>query len=174
VQTVYFIRHAMPEQPYSAPYDRPPGPFLSATGREQARRTGRFLANKGIRRLYHSPLARAIETAAIVADFVGRPSEQINELAERRQDETAENVHQRVTGFWQRLVADSADGPVAWVTHGDPIERILRYLCPDQPHQLERRFWGGATTPPAGVWRAQYGENGAWAIELIFDPESFL
>lgn len=58
------VRHALPVAGH-------PDPELSAEGREQARRLGRWLAAERFDALVASPLRRAVETAAIVAAGMG-------------------------------------------------------------------------------------------------------
>ena len=47
---------------------------LNDTGREQARRTGELLARREWDGIYSSPLSRAAETAAIIAERIGLPA----------------------------------------------------------------------------------------------------
>lgn len=170
--TVYLIRHAMPEQPYSGRYDLPPGPSLSETGRQQAGRLGQFLQNKGITHLYHSPLQRTVETAAVVADYLQRPSQQHEALAEWRQGESAAAVRQRVVDFWQKTVlANGASGAAAIITHGGLIDQLLGYLSQEQIDLSQHRYWGGPSAPPAGVWLAQQQPDNQWQLSLIFNPD---
>src|SRR5947207_3497357 len=60
------MRHADVENPNRVLYGYLPGFPLSALGRSQAIAVGQSLANSGIRRIVHSPLDRARETAEIV------------------------------------------------------------------------------------------------------------
>ncbi|MBO0681540.1 MAG: histidine phosphatase family protein [Candidatus Dormibacteraeota bacterium] len=64
---VYLIRHAAVENPNRILYGHLPGFPLSAFGREQAAEVGRRMRDSGIRRIVHSPLERAAETARIMA-----------------------------------------------------------------------------------------------------------
>lgn len=52
---------------------------LNDNGRAQAIDLGEYLRDKGITRLFHSPLARAAETAAIVASTAGLPAPQVEQ-----------------------------------------------------------------------------------------------
>jgi probable phosphoglycerate mutase len=63
---VLLMRHADVENPRRVLYGHLPGFGLSALGRAQAAAVGQSLRNSGIRRIVHSPLDRARETAEIV------------------------------------------------------------------------------------------------------------
>jgi len=60
------MRHADVENPHRILYGHLPGFPLSALGRAQASAVGRSLRDSGIRRILHSPLERARETAELV------------------------------------------------------------------------------------------------------------
>ena len=60
------IRHADVENPHKVLYGHLDGFQLSARGRAQAAEVGRRLSDEGLRRIVHSPLARALETAEII------------------------------------------------------------------------------------------------------------
>lgn len=60
------MRHADVENPQKVLYGHLPGFHLSALGRAQAAAVGQSLRDSGIRRILHSPLDRARETAEIV------------------------------------------------------------------------------------------------------------
>jgi broad specificity phosphatase PhoE len=64
---VYLIRHADVENPRRVLYGHLDGFPLSRRGREQATALGRRLRGSGLRRILHSPLERAAETAALLA-----------------------------------------------------------------------------------------------------------
>jgi broad specificity phosphatase PhoE len=60
------MRHAEVENPNRVLYGHLPGFHLSALGRAQAAAVGQSLRDRGVRRIVHSPLERALETAEIV------------------------------------------------------------------------------------------------------------
>src|ERR1700716_973300 len=60
------MRHADVENPQHVLYGHLPGFYLSALGRAQAAAVGQSLRERGIKRIVHSPLERARETAEIV------------------------------------------------------------------------------------------------------------
>ncbi|MHB8572729.1 MAG: histidine phosphatase family protein [Candidatus Dormibacteria bacterium] len=64
---VILARHCDVENPHHVIYGHLDGFGLSALGREQAVHMGRYLRGRGIRRIVHSPLERAHETATLVA-----------------------------------------------------------------------------------------------------------
>src|SRR5437879_12406839 len=59
------MRHADVENPNRVLYGHLPGFYLSELGRAQAAAVGQSLRDRGIKRIVHSPLERARETAEI-------------------------------------------------------------------------------------------------------------
>ena len=72
---IHVIRHADVENPHRLLYGHLPGFQLSALGRAQAAAVGEKLGGEGIRRIVHSPLARAVETARIINENLTEPAE---------------------------------------------------------------------------------------------------
>jgi broad specificity phosphatase PhoE len=72
---IHVIRHADVENPNRLLYGHLPGFQLSALGRTQAAAVGEKLSGEGIRRIVHSPLARAVETARIINENLKEPAE---------------------------------------------------------------------------------------------------
>jgi len=70
---VYLARHADVENPRRVLYGHLPGFPLSERGRAQATELGRRLRDRGIRRIFHSPLERAVETARLIRDQLPEP-----------------------------------------------------------------------------------------------------
>jgi bisphosphoglycerate-dependent phosphoglycerate mutase len=70
---VFLIRHGATELANEDRFAGTTDVSLSAVGREQARRLSRRLAHAGVAAAYSSPLGRAIETAAILAEPHGLP-----------------------------------------------------------------------------------------------------
>jgi broad specificity phosphatase PhoE len=74
-QTRFFlIRHADVENPNKVLYGHLDGFQLSARGRGQAVAVGERLRADGIRRIVHSPLARAVETAQLINERLDPPA----------------------------------------------------------------------------------------------------
>jgi broad specificity phosphatase PhoE len=68
---VHLLRHGEVDNPHGIIYGRLPGYHLSAAGREMARAAADFFAGRSIVALFASPLERAQETAAPVAERLG-------------------------------------------------------------------------------------------------------
>jgi broad specificity phosphatase PhoE len=73
--TIFLCRHASPENPDGVFYGHLPGFGLGKAGRRQALGLGSFLAAYPIRKLYSSPLERALETAELAASQLPTPVE---------------------------------------------------------------------------------------------------
>jgi broad specificity phosphatase PhoE len=73
ITTVHLVRHGEVHNPDGILYGRLPGYHLSDAGREMAATTAAFLAGRDIALVVSSPLQRAVETAAAIADRHGLP-----------------------------------------------------------------------------------------------------
>ena len=163
---VYLVQHGEKE--------RSPGdPGLTAIGRQQATRTGRWLRGRGVQTLCTSPLRRARETAACIASVTGLTAQPDARLRERLNwdasmplaaflalwartthdrdfapgnDESSRQAGARLQTFLAGL--PRTPGPVAAVTHGGITTDLLRNLLGDDalpPHLLD------AGIPPCAV-----------------------
>ena len=99
-QTAFLVRHGAPDKKgFTGRYDLPPGPPLSDAGRDHATAAGQFLGGQGITRLYHSPMARALQTSVLIAGELRLPSRQADEIIEQPRGELREALLERVTRF---------------------------------------------------------------------------
>jgi broad specificity phosphatase PhoE len=71
---IYLIRHADVENPNKVLYGHLDGFDLSALGRAQATAIGERLRDENVRRIVHSPLARAVETARRINEGLEQPA----------------------------------------------------------------------------------------------------
>jgi broad specificity phosphatase PhoE len=71
---VYLIRHADVENPRRLLYGHLDGFQLSALGRAQAAAVGDRLRGENVKRIVHSPLARAVETAQLINTRLDPPA----------------------------------------------------------------------------------------------------
>jgi broad specificity phosphatase PhoE len=78
---VYLVRHADVENPRRVLYGHLPGFPLSERGRAQAVEVGKRLRDRGIGRILHSPLERAVETAGLIVEQLPEPVPLIPEPA---------------------------------------------------------------------------------------------
>ena len=165
---IYIVRHAAPQQGTNIAYDRVPGPPLAELERGEARAAALYLSNCGIEKLYSSPLDRAMETAAIIAEETGLAREIVEDIREMRNDEPFEAVKQRIRDFHGRLEKETAER-VAFVSHGSPVRAMLQVLSKDGLDLTPYNFHGGNPLPTAGIWRATR-DGEVWKLELIFEP----
>jgi broad specificity phosphatase PhoE len=77
----YLVRHADVENPRGVLYGHLPGFPLSQRGRAQAVEIGRRLHDRGVGRIVHSPLERAVETARLICEQLPEPVPLISEPA---------------------------------------------------------------------------------------------
>ena len=129
--------------------DRP----LNDTGRKQARSLAEELADEPLDAVYSSDLARADETARIVAEVHGLQVTTLSELRERHfgtweglsdaeigerfpeeiasgtlgDGETREEMDQRVLAALRKISGEHPGGTVLVVSHGGPLRSILRH-----------------------------------------------
>jgi broad specificity phosphatase PhoE len=71
---VFLIRHADVENPLKLLYGHLDGFQLSALGRAQAQAVGDALCSAELKRIVHSPLARAVETAQLINVRLASPA----------------------------------------------------------------------------------------------------
>jgi broad specificity phosphatase PhoE len=163
---VYLVQHGEKEH-------LPGDPGLTAIGRQQATRTGRWLRGRGVQTLCTSPLRRARETAACIASVTGLTAQPDAQLRERLNwdgsmpweaflalwartsqdrdfaagnEESSRQAGARLQAFLAGL--PSTPGPVAAVTHGGITTDLLCNLLGDDalpPHLLD------AGVPPCAV-----------------------
>ncbi|MEX1077616.1 MAG: histidine phosphatase family protein [Homoserinimonas sp.] len=135
---------------------------LNDTGRAQAWETGKLLARRKWHGVVSSPLARAAETASIIAAELGLPEpESLEAIVERNYGEaeglTGEELHARfpegvpVTGRESReavadrvlpalieLAEQNQGRSIIVVSHGGVIRSLLKEVGPDDgPHHTE-------------------------------------
>src|ERR1041384_1848987 len=153
VQTrVIFVRHGNVHNPQNLIYARLPRMRLSDRGREDVDRTGAYLADESVSAIYTSPLLRARQSAAILAQYCGDvPVHRTAWLAEVRTswegennkvvseirgfsyydplkaegDETIHDVFTRMNRTLRLVLSRHPGETTVCVSHGDPI-KILR------------------------------------------------
>jgi broad specificity phosphatase PhoE len=151
VTTILLVRHGETdwnlERRVQGHTDRP----LNATGRAQAEALADELADERLDAVYSSDLARAYETARLVAARHGLPVVLVPELREKDfgtwegltdeeirlrfpdaapgrvwgDAETYEAMSARVLGALQRIASEHPDGRVLVVAHGGPVRSVL-------------------------------------------------
>jgi broad specificity phosphatase PhoE len=139
VTTLYLVRHALHDLVGKALAGRAPGLALSSEGRVQALRLGQRFAGVPIGRILSSPVQRAQETAAAIAQHQGGTVDTADELTEidcgawtgRSFDSLAADP------LWQAWNAERAG---ATIPDGEGMEavqarvsRLLARLVEDEP-----------------------------------------
>jgi broad specificity phosphatase PhoE len=143
--TIYIVRHAEVHNPQQILYGRLPRFGLSDLGWKQAERTARLLAKEPVTAIYSSPQLRARQTARIIAEYhpelkiqttrvlaevvtswQGRPYTDLHNIdfdfyshPLNPDDETVQQVWERVRTFVERVRRRHAGQAVVAVTHGD-------------------------------------------------------
>ena len=110
---------------------------LNATGRTQARETGRALRGRRFDGVYASPLARAFETAEIIAGELGIPAPVAVPGLEERSYGRAEGM----TGPEIReAFGDNRAAVPEWENDGSVLERVLGALSALAAHHEGERI----------------------------------
>ena len=144
---ISLVRHGLVENPDEVYYGRLSGFGLAAAGREQAAAAGRYLATRPIVAIYHSPMQRTAETAAILRAYhpaspplvelallteIHSPYDGLSvaEMERRQWDfysqisapyEFPTDIQARMLAFFDLVRQRHAGQHVVGVSHGDPI-----------------------------------------------------
>ena len=162
-------------------YGRLPGFHLSASGRMQAEQLARRLEHERVSCIYTSPLARAVQTAQVLAKHIGGevvlndallearsswdgapvaslpPAFNIYEPPKHPSDENITTITSRVVNCLMRIVEIHLGEHVLCVTHGDLI-RCLRAFHAGLPPVLSS-IRGAGPVDPCSVTRAIFQER---------------
>jgi broad specificity phosphatase PhoE len=143
---VLFLRHG--ESAHNAHSGEEPlsdelGDLLTERGRAQAEAAGAALRGEGVTRLLTSPMRRATETAAAVADPLGLEPELIPNGFEYHAGESFEEAMTRVHALKQRFLAEADGGLPLLVSHGILIRFFLfdLLLGAGFTADLQERIW---------------------------------
>ena len=162
---ISLVRHGLVDNPRQIYYGRLPGFALAVAGREQAAAAGRNLAEQAVTAIYHSPMERAAETAAIVRAALPRPvplaeCALLNEIhsaddgrpvAEMKTldwnfyravvppYESPADVLARVVSFFDFARQSHPGQHVVGVSHADPIAFAVMWGCGLSPSADERK-----------------------------------
>ena len=174
---IFLIRHATPNwERNDIPYDIFPGPFLTSKGEKEAEALAAFLKSERVRKLYHSPFARAAKTAQIICAINRIPCVEESRLAEwPLRGETEIQVRRRMKAIFDDSLTEAAGmGSIGLVSHGGPIGALLQELGMD-PNELaayRTRFDTTNPLPPAAAWEVEQkdGKSNSWNFRLKFIP----
>ena len=138
------MRHADVENPNRVLYGHLPGFRLSTLGRAQAAAVGQSLRDRAIKRIVHSPLERALETAEIVNAQLLAPVPLIPEPALR---EAEFSRYLQGVPFWQipmrrprwfahKLRRGALDGDESIEALGRRVLDVVDRLAREHPGQV--------------------------------------
>ncbi len=179
--TILIARHAEVHNPQRLFYGRLPAFRLSEWGEKQAERLAEALAGRPITAVYSSPLIRARQTAARIADrhpgaerlvtgllnelgtsWQGTPYSQFkagfSAYEHRREpgDESIEEIAARMVEFVERARDRHRGETIVGVSHGDPVT-ILRLALSERPLTV------------AGIRSAEFVGLGS-VTEIVYSP----
>jgi broad specificity phosphatase PhoE len=156
---VYLVQHGEKEP---APGD----PGLTATGREQAARTGRWLRDFGLNAVYSSPSRRAWETAEHIASASGLGIQRDVRLRERANWDGRETFDEFVAQ-WTRSLVERDFAPSGGHSSRQAGERLRAFLLDvmAEPGSVAAVTHGGVT---ADLLRTLLGE-GAVPRALLYE-----
>jgi len=140
---------------------KPPGETalrLTARGQKEAAQAAQALRERQIRPtcLWHSPKARAIETADILAEKLGFPS-----MDREQKKELAPEGNPRK--IYEDLMAERPP-TLALVSHLPFLEKLAFLIQEQMGHPLELRF------PTAGIQAFRF--DGGWEKLFDFEPDA--
>jgi len=129
VRTIYLARHGETEWNRIGRWQGATDIPLSDTGRAQARLLAEALRHKRIARVHASHLARALETAQIIATRLGVPAPAADPRLRERgygafEGLTRVECAQRYPGVWERYLADRRAVPPGAEPQAEVVERI--------------------------------------------------
>ena len=106
--TISLVRHGLVENPNQVYYGRLAGFGLAQLGRAQAAAAGRLLAAESVAAIYHSPMQRAAETAALLHAQMPAPvplveSPLLNEIHSPYDGLTVAEMERRNWDFYSQL-----------------------------------------------------------------------
>ncbi|HSV74449.1 MAG TPA: histidine phosphatase family protein [Chthonomonadales bacterium] len=163
------VRHGLVHNPQGVAYGRLPGFHLAERGREEAAQAAAFLTSFPPGKVHHSPLERAVETAAIVAAPHGAPLCVDHRLIEDDGSEPPEAVAARMRSFWEDWLATGSERDYA-VSHREPIRALLLDLAGiDVAAHL--RDLAQFPLGTAGVYRVRAAGSRP-VIDRVFEPPS--
>jgi broad specificity phosphatase PhoE len=128
---IYFVRHgesASNAAPGGMALPLEQGDRLTERGFEQARAVAERLEDAGATRVLASPLRRSRETAEVIAERLGLPITEVEELRELRESEGFGelSLEDQRLGRWSEWMAEHGDDPDHSYRGGESFNEISR------------------------------------------------
>lgn len=195
---IYFIRHGAVRNPKGIFYGRLPRMTASDEGKMQIEQAAEYLMDKQISRVFASNLLRSRQGAVILRNKLNLPkmlqSQYITEVdsymegmlfnvgklnrfdhyfssLRKPENETMENVLERMRRFIQKVVKKFPGKSIAVVGHGDPI-MILSASIKGLPMELDSIRTGKVRYIAHGeIYLVEVDGNGKLSVKSVFQPE---
>ena len=189
---IYLLRHGEVENPKNVLYGRLPDFHLSEQGRVHIKRTAEEFIGKNIKKIYSSPLERAVETSKIVLEVLGLKETDLiidERLIESQADKwqgTDLEVYKKTVVYSMspktqtevELISHAGDrvlsvinGPikdrgedVVVVSHGDPLVGALINLTDDWSYVEHSPNERTRKYIPKGEFVELKNKNDSWEI----------
>ncbi len=185
--TIYLVRHGHVHNPDGIIYGHLPGYGLSATGQAQVAAAAQALLDCGpIQTIYASPLPRAQESAAILAERLGLvvtteealvetgiggyqgqlpsalPQPYITETPTHEGIEAAVSIRQRMVDWAEAMPAKHPRGQIVAVSHRDPIGVALLHWMGKDLDELP-----GFGLETGSVYGVRFGDRGGVQVARV-------
>jgi broad specificity phosphatase PhoE len=168
LRRLLLLRHGLPDYSLRKAGDEPPGPPLSSTGVSQIRQAIPVLRRLAPVALYSSPLARARQCAALVADTLRLPVQIDSDLKEWHRTERLYQVNER-SARWLRRWLERDEPCAAVFGHASPLLSILRTAL-FLPHC---GWWRGDNTERLALNTCDRFEVSMGSLfEIVFEPDT--
>jgi len=136
-------------------------PPLNEAGQRQARRLGAVLGSPDLTAVFTSPLLRAAQTAAAVADHAGLPAITDERLADQAPGvESASFVRERAVAGLTDIARRFRGGTVVVVSHDAVNRQVLTALDPNlgEPDRLSQEN---------GCFNTLELRDGSWTVQTV-------
>lgn len=153
VTSIVLVRHAASKKPEK---EEPilPGPNITSTGKEQAKKTAKFLEGAKFSKVYSSPMLRAKETAEIISQEEKILSDELSEFNKivfeeepEHTDKFNENIEKAIKSkeYFEELLRKNRDSQILIVSHGNIIRFLTCHALKIKPHLAPNFFIDNAS-----------------------------
>jgi broad specificity phosphatase PhoE len=168
IRRLLLVRHGLPDYSTRKKGDEPPGPPLSGTGVDQIHQLVPLIRVREPVAVHSSPLARAWQSAEIVADALKLPLRIDSDLKEWHHTERLYQVNER-SARWLRQWLSSDERCAVAFGHASPLLSIMRTAL-FLPHF---GWWVGNNRDHLTLDTCDRFEVSMGSLfEIVFEPET--